>query len=423
MKKLWDIESKYNYWLKVELAVCEAMKEIGQIPDTDYEKIITRANFNINRIEEIESDVKHDFIAFLTCLNEYLGDVAGYVHVGLTSSDIIDTALSLQIREANLILFHDFTKLLGILRHQAVKYKNTVMIGRSHGVHAEPTTMGLKFALWFDIMKRNYRRLSQCADELYVGQISGAVGTYANVDTEIEEITCRILELTPVKTCTQIIQRDNHARYIQTLALIASSIEQIAIEIRSLQRTEVLEVEENFGVNQKGSSAMPHKRNPISSENLCGLARVVRSYSIAALENIPLWHERDMSHSSAERIIFPDSTILLNYMLNRLSQTLEMLVIYPENMIENMNLSGGIVFSQRVLLKLVEKGLSREKAYSIVQRNAHQVWNKSDGNFKEQLLNDNSIKRFLSEQDINSCFDPSYHLRNIDYIYEKLELI
>lgn len=423
MKSLWDLESKYNFWLKVELAVCDAFHEIGEISDEDIKTIQAKARFDIKRIDEIEEEVKHDFLSFLTSVNESLGDVAKYMHVGLTSSDVIDTALALQIKEANLILFHDFTKLLGLLRAKAIEYKSVVMIGRSHGIHAEPTTLGLKYALWYDVMKRNYVRLSQSADEIYVGKISGAVGTYANLDPRIEEITCRILDLQQAKTCTQVIQRDVHARYMQTLGLIATSIESIALEIRSLQRTDVLELEEGFSSNQKGSSAMPHKRNPISSENLCGLARVVRSNANAALDNVSLWHERDMSHSSVERIILPDSTILLNYMLNRLVNTLERLTIYPENMLNNMNKFGGIIFSQQVMLKLVEKGIKREKAYRIVQKNAHKAWNVIDGDFKKNLLADKKVTDLLTNEELDACFNPSYHLRNVDYIYHKLELI
>lgn len=423
MKNLWELNSKYKYWLKVELAVCQAFQELGMISDIELQKISSRANYNISKIAEIEEETKHDFIAFVSCVQEYLGDVSGCFHKGLTSSDVLDTALALQVKEANLLLFHDLTKLMGILREKSLLYKDTIMIGRSHGIHAEPITMGLKFALWYDMMKRNYTRLSQTADEMAVGKIAGAVGTYANIDPRVEEIVCRILELKPAKTCTQIIQRDIHARYIQTLALIASSIELIATEIRGLQRTDILEVEEYFDANQKGSSAMPHKRNPISSENLCGLARIIKANSLVALENIILWHERDISHSSAERVIFPDSTILLNYMLNRLTLTLDKLVIYPENMIRNLNKSGGIIFSQQILLKLIDKGVKRDKAYKIVQRNAHKAWTEPEGNFKKNLLADETVKRLLSEEEVDECFDPSYHLKNIDYIYKKLEIV
>ncbi len=423
MKKLWELESKYNYWLKVEIAVCEAMKELGLIPLSDFENIKTNARINCDRIQEIEDEVKHDMIAFLTCLNENAGSCAKYIHSGLTSSDVLDTALALQIREANFILFDDLTKLLGVLREKAIQNKDVIMIGRSHGVHAEPVTMGLKFALWYDIMKRNYKRLSEAAEEIYTGKISGAVGTYANIDPRVEEITCKILDLKPSNVSTQVIQRDIHARYIQTLSLIASCIEQIALELRSLQRTEVLEVEEAFTKGQKGSSAMPHKRNPISSENLCGLARIIRANSLAALENVPLWHERDISHSSVERVIFPDSTILLDYMLNRLTKTLDKLVIYPDNMKANLNKFGGIIFSQRVMLAMVEKGMTREKAYKLVQKNAHSAWNVENGNFKHNLLKDKQVLKVLTENEIEKCFDPSYHIKNVDYIYQKLELV
>lgn len=423
MKKIWNVHSKYMYWLKVELAVCEAYKEIGEITEAHFKKITSCSMIDPDRIFAIEEEVKHDLIAFLTCVNENLGDEARFMHMGLTSSDVIDTALALQVREANLILFDDLTRLLGLLRENALKYKNTIMIGRSHGIHAEPTTLGIKYALWYDMIKRCYSRLSKAAEEIYIGKIAGAVGTYANIDPRIEEITCKLLDLNPAKTCTQIIQRDIHANYIQTLSLMGSCIELIATEIRSLQRTEILEVEEYFDVNQKGSSAMPHKKNPISSENLCGLARILRSHSVAALENVTLWNERDISHSSAERIIFPDSTILLDYMLNRLYRTLNKLVVYPDNMIKNMNNLGGIIFSQQVLLKLVENGYSREKAYKIVQTHAHNVWNTPSGDFKATLKADKKITNVLTDEVLESCFDATYHLRNIDYIYNKLEII
>lgn len=422
MTIIWETENKYRKWLDVELAACEAYRDLGIIPDEDFQRIKNNATFDAKKIDEIEKEVKHDVIAFLTNVNESLGESAKYMHLGLTSSDVLDTSLSLLVKEANLVLFNDMTKLIGVLREKALEHKNTIMIGRSHGIHAEPITMGLKFAVWYDIMKRNYERLSVAAEDMYVGQISGAVGTYANVNPEVEEITCRILELKPARISTQIIQRDIHANYIQTLGLIASCIESFATEIRNLQRTDVLEVEEGFSNKQKGSSAMPHKKNPISSENICGLARLIRGYTVPALENITLWHERDISHSSVERVIFPDATILMNYMLNRFVNTVKNLRIYPDNMLRNMNKAGGVIFSQQVMLKLVEKTLSREEAYRVVQRHAHEAWNNENGNFKNAVLNDPMITSLLSNQEIESCFDPNYHLRNINHIYERLEL-
>lgn len=419
MKKIWDIESKFQYYLNVELAVCEAYTNAGKIPIASFESIKKNANFSIKRIEEIEAEVNHDVIAFLTNVNETVGPEAKYIHMGLTSSDVIDTALALQIKDASDIIRADLKKLIGTLKSKALKYRNTLCIGRSHGIQAEPMTFGVKMLNWLDMFERALSRFEFAAKEISVGQISGPVGTFSNVSPAIEETTCKLLGLKPAKISTQIIQRDYHAHYLQTLALIASIIEQCATEIRHLQRTEVNEAEEGFKKGQKGSSAMPHKKNPISSENLCGLARIVRSNSIAALENINLWHERDISHSSAERIIFPDSTILIDYMLNRFINTLENLVIKEENMYKNAHSYGGIVFSQKVLLKLIEKGLTREEAYRIVQKNAHNAFNLG-GSFKENLRSDESVK--LSDNELEECFDYNSYLKNINSIYQRFGL-
>lgn len=422
MKNLWELESKFSHYLKVEIAVCKAYNKLGAIPDDALNDIIQKSSFNIERIDEIEKEVNHDVIAFLTNVNENIGESSRYVHMGMTSSDVIDTAFALQIQKASKIILDDLDKVIQILKNKAVEHKETVCIGRSHGIHAEPMTFGVKMLNWLDIFERAKKRFEIAADEIAVGQISGPVGTYSNISPEIEKITCEELGLRPARISTQVIARDLHANYMSTLALIASVVEQCAIEIRHLQRTEVLEVEEAFKKGQKGSSAMPHKKNPISSENLSGLARVVKSNAVAALDNIPLWHERDISHSSVERIIFPDSTILVDYMLNRFSRLIDGLVVHEENMKKNTNLFGGIVFSQRVLLELTNKGLSREDAYRLVQKNALSAFNTEFGSFKENLLKDPEIIKILSSSEIENCFDSGYYLRNIDKIYEKFNL-
>ncbi len=419
MKKIWELENKFQRYLDVEIAVCEAYAKTGKIPQNALENIKNKASFSISRIDEIESEVNHDVIAFLTNVNETVGEDAKYIHMGLTSSDVIDTALALQIKDASEIIRNDIEKTIFTLKNLADKHRNTLCIGRSHGIIAEPMTFGVKMLNWLDMFERALERFNNAAEEIRVGQISGPVGTFSNVDPQIEEIACKFLNLKPAKISTQIIQRDYHAHYLQTLANIASVIEQCATEIRHLQRTEVNEAEEGFKAGQKGSSAMPHKKNPISAENLCGLARVVRSNSLAALENIVLWHERDISHSSAERIILPDSTILIDYMLNRFNSTIENLVIKKENMRKNAHAYGGIVFSQKVLLKLIEKGLTREDAYSIVQRNAHEAFN-NDGNFKENLQKDSEVK--FTDEEIEECFDYGDYLKNIDKIYQRFGL-
>lgn len=421
MTKIWDLESKFQYYLNVELAVCRAYNKLGEIPDLAFNEILNKASFSIKRIDEIESEVHHDVIAFLTNVNENVGENSRYIHMGMTSSDVIDTAFALQIQAAGKIILNDIDKLLETLKEKAIEHKHTVCIGRSHGVHAEPMTFGVKLCGWIDLFERNKRNLHKALEEAAVGQISGPVGTYSNINPEIETIACKFLGLKPAKFSTQVIARDIHAQYIQALALIACVIEQVAVELRHLQRTEVLEVEEGFSKGQKGSSAMPHKKNPISGENLSGLARVVRSNSIAAMENVPLWHERDISHSSAERIIFPDSSILIDYMLARLEKTIKNLVVHKDNMLKNTHLFGGIVFSQKVLLQLCQKGLSREEAYTLTQRNALDAFN-NNGNFLENLLKDEEVKKYLSEDEIKNCFNIDDYLKNIDYIYKKFNI-
>ncbi len=421
ISKIWNLNSKFKYYLDVELAVCKAYNKLGQIPDEALKDIIKKANFSVDRIDEIEREVHHDVIAFLTNVNENVGENSRYIHMGMTSSDVIDTALALQMQDAGKIILNDLDILLSTLKEKAKEHKETICIGRSHGIHAEPMTFGVKLCGWIDLFERNKRNFEKALNEGSVGQISGPVGTYSNISPEIEKLTCENLGLKPAKFSTQVIARDIHAQYLQALALIASVIEQIAVELRHLQRTEVLEVEEGFSKGQKGSSAMPHKKNPISGENLSGLARVVRSNSLAAMENIPLWHERDISHSSAERIIFPDSTILVDYMLSRLEKTIKNLVIHKDNMLKNTNLFGGIVFSQKVLLKLCAKGLLREDAYKLVQNNALDAFN-NHGNFKHNLSNDTEITKHLSIDEIEECFDINSYLQNIEQIYKRFEI-
>ena len=419
MAKIWTLESKFQYYLNVEIAVCEAYAELGEIPKEDVLIIKQRARFDVKRIDEIEREVRHDVIAFLTNVNESLGDLGRYMHVGLTSSDVIDTAFALQIQASGKIILEDLNKTINSIKKLAEKHKNTICIGRSHGIHAEIMTFGVKLCSWIDILERQKNNFEHALEQIRVGQISGPVGTYSNISPDVEQITCKHLGLKPARISTQIIARDYHAYFMQSLALIASVIEQFATEIRHLQRTEVLEVEEGFGEHQKGSSAMPHKKNPVLSENLCGLARVVRANSLVALENIPLWHERDISHSSAERIIFPDSLTLVDFMLNRFNGIVENLVVHENNMLKNTEKFGGIVFSQKVLLTLVSKGLSREDAYTIVQRNALDAFN-NHGNFKENLLKDKDVMKLLTPQEIDTIFDKKEFLQNIDKIYARI---
>ncbi len=418
MKKIWELDSKFAYYLKVELAVCDAYAQNGDFPIGDIEELKKRAAFSVERIDEIEREVRHDVIAFLTCVNENLGEYARYMHVGMTSSDVIDTAFALQIADSAEIILKDFEGLLDALYTLKDAHKNTVCIGRSHGIHAEVMTFGVKICSWIDILERQRDNFKHALEGIKVGQISGPVGTYSNIDPVIEEITCEHLGLKPARISTQIIARDRHAYFMQSLALIASVIEQFATEIRHLQRTEVLEVEEGFAKGQKGSSAMPHKKNPVLSENLCGLARVVRANSLAAMENINLWHERDISHSSAERIIFPDSLILVDFMLNRFENVVRNLVVHEKNMLKNTEKFGGIIFSQKVLLRLIETGLTREESYKIVQRNALDAF-ENDGDFKANLLADPDVTSRLSAEEIEKLFSKDDFLKNIDKIYNK----
>ena len=419
IKKIWDLNSKFDYYLKVEIAVCEAYSKLGKIPKKEVDEIKKCAKFSIERIDEIEREVRHDVIAFLTCVNESLGeDLARHMHIGMTSSDVIDTAFALQIQDSGKIIKTDLDETIKSLKDLAKKHKKTICIGRSHGVHAEVMTFGVKLCSWIDILERQRDNFEHALEEIRVGQISGPVGTYSNISPEVEKITCKNLGLKPARISTQVIARDYHAYFMQSLALIASVLEQFATEIRHLQRTEVLEVEEGFAKGQKGSSAMPHKKNPVLSENLCGLARVVRCNSLAAMENIPLWHERDISHSSAERIIFPDSLILVDFMLTRFNGVVQNLVVHEKNMLKNTDKFGGIVFSQKVLLELVEKGLTREEAYKIVQRNALDAF-ENDGDFKANLMKDEEVSKRLSIEEIDKIFDKREFLKNIETIYKR----
>ncbi|MCL0086207.1 adenylosuccinate lyase [Thermodesulfovibrionales bacterium] len=419
MGRLWEMENRYQKWLDVEIAVCEAWAEQGEIPESDMRAIREKAGFDIGRIDEIEKTTRHDVIAFLTSVEESVGAESRFIHKGLTSSDVVDTALSLLMREAADIIIRGIRELMDVLKIQAFKYKDTLCMGRSHGIHAEPMTFGLKFALWYEDAKRSLQRIERAKEVISVGKISGAIGTFSNIPPELEEIVCSKLGLTPEPVATQVVQRDRHAEYIISLALIAACIEKIATEIRHLQRTEVLEVEEPFAVGQKGSSAMPHKKNPVGSENLCGLARIIRSNVISALENIALWHERDISHSSVERVTIPDSTILTDYMLSRITSILKDLHLYPERMEANVNKSYGLYNSQRVLLSLTEKGVARQDAYAMVQKNAMESW-RNGINFMELLQKDSNITRHLSLSEIEVIFDLGHYLRNVDYIFKRV---
>jgi adenylosuccinate lyase len=420
MGELWTDNTKLKTWLQVEIAVCEAQAELGYIPALAVAEIKAKANFDLRRVLEIEAEVRHDMIAFLTNVNEYVGDVGRYIHLGLTSSDVLDTALALQMVGSLDVLWSCVEELEQAIRYQAQQHRETFMVGRSHGIHAEPMTFGFKLAGWLAEVCRHHQRLVQLRQNISVGKISGAVGTYANIDPRVEAIACQKLELEPDTASTQVISRDRHAEYVQTLALLTASIERFAVEIRNLQRTDVLEVEEYFSQGQKGSSAMPHKRNPIRSERLTGMARIVRGHAIAALENVALWHERDISHSSVERVILPDACILTHFMLKETTELVKKLLIYPENMKRNMNVYGGVIFSQRVLLALVEKGMMREDAYTIVQSSAHQAWNQPNGNFQDLISQNEQIKSHLSEAEITACFDPKHHLKHLDDVYQRL---
>ena len=422
MGKIWTEKAKFQSWLNVELAACKANCSLGNIPKEALEHILLTAKFEELRIKEIEKEVKHDVIAFLTNVNEYVGDSGRYIHVGMTSSDVLDTGLSLQLKDSCELLLLEIEKLENVVRVMAKQHKNTLMIGRSHAIHGEPISFGFKLAGWLAEILRNKKRLLVLKESVSIGQISGAMGTYANTNPEVEKKTCQLLDLKPDTASTQVISRDRHAEYVQTVALVGASLDRFATEIRNLQRTDVLEVEEGFTKGQKGSSAMPHKRNPIRSERVSGLSRILRSYVVTALENVPLWHERDISHSSNERIMLPDVSICLHFMLREMTEIVANLKVYPENMLKNLNIYGGVIFSQKVLLLLVKKGLSREKAYSLVQKNAHQAWNSKDGNFMQNLEEDQEIMTLVSKEDLKECFDPSIHLNNLNVIWKKLSI-
>jgi adenylosuccinate lyase len=419
MARIWEAENRYQKWLEIEIYACEAHAEMGTIPREALERIRVNAKFDVMRIDELEKVVKHDVIAFLTSVADFIGDDSRFVHLGLTSSDVLDTSFAILLKEASDLIIEDIKRLMEAIRKRAFEHKDTPMMGRSHGIHAEPVTFGIKLALWYDEMRRNLRRMEAARETIAYGKISGAVGTFANIDPKVEEYVCKKAGLKPAPGSTQIIQRDRHAEFFATLAIIASSIDKFAVEIRHLQRTEVLEAEEFFSKGQKGSSAMPHKRNPVLSENLSGLARLLRGYSVSALENVALWHERDISHSSVERVIGPDATILIDFMLTRCCGLIENLVVYPENMLKNLNLMRGLIFSQRVLLELANKGASREDAYAMVQRNAMKVWEEGK-DFKAELLADADVRRYLSAEEIMAAFDLDYHLKHVDTIFSRV---
>ncbi|HOJ30385.1 MAG TPA: adenylosuccinate lyase [Spirochaetota bacterium] len=418
---IWSLENKFKIWLDIEIAACEANAQLGVIPQEDLAIIKEKANFNVSRIEEIENQVHHDVIAFLTCVAEYVGPSSRYIHYGLTSSDIVDTALSIQMKQAGEIILNDIDQLLEVLKKLALKYKHTPCMGRSHGVHAEPTTFGTKMGLYYHEFLRNRKRMQDAIDEISYGKLSGAVGTFSNIDPRVEEIVCKKLGLKPDPISTQIIQRDRHAHYMSAVAICAGTLDKLATEIRHLQRTEVREVEEPFQKGQKGSSAMPHKRNPILSERVSGLSRVIKANLMVALDNMTLWHERDISHSSAERVILPDSTIALDYLLSKMIFILENLHVYPDAMMKTIEKTGGLFYSQGLLLKLVEKGYTREEAYQIVQDNAMRVWN-AGGSLKELSLNDGRITAKLSHDEIEEIFKLENFLHNIDYVFKKAGL-
>jgi adenylosuccinate lyase len=418
MEKIWSPENRYQKWLDVEIFACEAMAKLGKIPSVAVKTIKEKALINIQRIEEIEKTTKHDVIAFLTSITEQVGEDGRFIHMGLTSSDILDTSLAVLLKEAAEILLEDVDQLLIVLKRRAQEHKKTLMIGRSHGIHAEPITFGLKMALWYQEMQRNRQRLVRAAETVSTGKISGAVGTFSFIDPFVEEYVCRKLGLKPALVSSQIVQRDRHAEFFTTLAIVASSLDKFSQEIRLLQRTEVREAEEYFSPGQKGSSAMPHKRNPVLSENLSGLARLVRSYAVAALEDIALWHERDISHSSVERVICPDATIVLDFMLGRFTGLLDRLVVYSEKMLHNLNVTKGVIFSQMVLLALIEKGATREEAYALVQHHAMRSWEESL-EFKTLLQKDPTVADYLHEKDFKKIFDVNNFLKNIDFIFNR----
>ncbi len=418
MRKIWTDENKFNAFLKVEILSCKAWAQLGVIPNEDVLKIEKNAKFDLNRIYEIEKETKHDVVAFTRTVSESLGDEKKWIHYGLTSTDVVDTANGYLLKQANDIIYEDLINLLGVLKTKAIKYKKTPCIGRTHGIHADITSFGLKFLLWHEEIKRNIERFNNARLEVEAGKMSGAVGNFANINPFIEEYVCNNLGLIPANISTQILQRDRHAYYLATLATISSSLEQMATEIRHLQRTEVHEAEEAFSKGQKGSSAMPHKRNPISSENICGCSRVMRGYMHTAYENIALWHERDISHSSAERIILPDATMLLDYMLNRFKNIVDGLVVYEDVMLENIYKTNGVIFAQRVMNALIEKGLSRENAYDLVQPIAMEAYNNKK-DYQSLLINNKDVLNNLTKEEIDKCFTLDYYFKNIEYIFER----
>jgi adenylosuccinate lyase len=419
MREIWELHNKFNTWLDIELLATEAHVKLGVVPEEAYEEIKTKAKFSVERIEAIEAEVHHDVIAFTTNLAENIGPASRYVHYGLTSSDVVDTALSVLMKQAMDIIIDDVRDVIDVLKEKAKKYRDLVCVGRTHGIHAEPMSFGLKFANWAFEMHRNLNRLERAKAVVSVGKLSGAVGTYSNIDPWVEEYVCDKLGLHVAPISTQVLQRDRHAEYMSALAVTAATIEKIAIELRGLQKTDTREVEEPFAKGQKGSSAMPHKRNPIIGERLSGQARIIRANALVAFEDIALWHERDISHSSVERVIIPDSTILLDYMLRKLKWLLGGLLVYPENMKRNLDKTGGLIYSSRVLLKLVERGLSREEAYAVVQRNAMAVW-REEGDLKSLLKEDEDAGKLLSDADLDELFDAGYFLRNVGVLYDRL---
>src|SRR5262245_57879823 len=419
MGRIWEDQNRYQRWLDVELAVTETLADEDIVPRDAAAEIKSKAAFSVDRINAIEAEVKHDVIAFTSSVAEYVGPASRYFHFGLTSSDVLDTAMALQVTEASAIILEGLQRLVDVLKKRAHEFKTTVVVGRTHGIHAEPTTFGLKLAIWHDEVRRHQHRMKEAAETMRVGKLSGAVGTLAHLSPEIEEKVMRKLDLKPAPAASQVVQRDRHAHYISTLALIGATLEKIAVEVRHLQRTEVREAEEYFSANQKGSSAMPHKRNPITSEQIAGLARILRSNAIAAMENVALWHERDISHSSVERIIFPDSTILVDYLLDRTATLVEKLVVYPERMQQNLELTHGLIYSGELLLALVANNVSREDAYRWVQRNAMRVWDEG-GNFKEKVTSDADIRRTLSAKDVDGVFDSARLLENVDRIFSRV---
>lgn len=421
MEKIWNERNEWQTMLDVEIAACEANAELGRIPKEAVEVIKAKADFDVDRIHEIDAEINHDIIAFLSCVGEYVGDEAKYIHMGLTSTDVKDTGLCVQLAQASDVILDDLQQLADVLKRRAVEFKHTPTIGRTHGVHAEPTTFGLKLLLWYAETLRNIDRMKHAAENMRVGKLSGAVGTYADIDPYVEEYVCKKMGLRREDIATQVVQRDHHAEYVATLAVIASTLSQIALEVRHLQRTEVREAEEYFSPKQKGSSAMPHKRNPVRSERICGMARLIQGYAVPAFENVPLWHERDISHSSVERVILPDATTALDYILNETTKLIDKLLVYPEKMLADLNMTGGLIYSPRVLLALVAKGAYRDTAYRWVQRNAMKRWLQGE-DFYENLCKDEDVRKYLTPEEIKACFDYRPMLIHVDEIFARFGL-